>query len=187
MHRLALLLAGAASLSLGCSSVTRVARPPPAARLQELNETAEGNSALVLLLPPGHRPGAALPPVSEVNLAWPAAESAAGLVVGREQTQWTEVDPGGNTRPRSAPTEALRAVVIVNHGRGTAEGIFLGLLGGALLGGGLSLRDFSSCNEICFTNNLIITAGLSAAGAVVGGFIGSARGDRTTFEFAGPK
>jgi hypothetical protein len=172
------LLVSSALLASGCSNTVELRRPLTARTLGEINDEIEG-----------------LPTTVEIK-GETLARTATAVVLGRESTALTEVRAGTEERRlTSVPTAALQRISVVKPGRGLLEGVGLGLVLGAVGGGGLGALIVGTAAEPSRDNSRGTWAAIGGVvGAVAGGFlgfttgaiVGVSAGHRTTFEIQDP-
>ena len=104
------------------------------------------------------------------------------LQVTPDSTSWLDPETG---RFESVATAEIQEMRFVRHGKGALEGLGMGLLVGAVVGGALGAS--ARCEGWCFVSQgelaLIGGAVLGGIGALVGAPIGAAVGSKEIFHF----
>jgi hypothetical protein len=122
------------------------------------------------------------------SLKWPKDQAggdrreATEVRVGKDVTQWLELQPGtdGRQRPATAPTDALKQIMVNERGTGALVGLGLGLLSGGLVG---ALVISSGQNDQVPIVKTIEGLALIPLIALSGAIVGAGVGHRTTIEF----
>jgi hypothetical protein len=149
----------------GCSSTMPVEERDPYAALDRIKkETADGEARVTL--------------VDGTSMMATMVHGNQDTVHWKDPVDWTEV---------SVPTWQIKTIALNSHGKGAGQGLGIGALSGAALGGLAGLADGDD-PEGFLSFSKEAKAGLGAgAGVIVGGVIGllagAASGSSTTFDF----